>query len=182
MNWNSLEILYIDFAYEFSRKFYLIQRTDTSSSLVKSYIIELMFHCWDCLDWLDNCEYNKGLHNKAASRHCIQNGWGGGLKDWDVIQHFWYICYWLVILTLTCCKIHLFSLIYLFNSISTLYGLFNAKICTSLIITITIFGLVDLFNGISTPYGLFKAEIWFICKCLIIIITNYIFNVPLQFF
>ena len=32
-------------------------------------------------------------------------------------------------------------------------------------------GLIYLFNGISTPYGLFNAKIWFISKCLIIIIT-----------
>ena len=33
------------------------------------------------------------------------------------------------------------------------------------------FGLVYFFNGISTPYGLSNAEIWFIYKCLIVMIT-----------
>ena len=31
--------------------------------------------------------------------------------------------------------------------------------------------LVYLFNGISSPYGLFNAKIWFIIKCLLVIIT-----------
>ena len=37
--------------------------------------------------------------------------------------------------------------------------------------------MIYLFNGKSTPYGLLNAEIWFICKCLIVIITIFsIFN------
>ena len=32
--------------------------------------------------------------------------------------------------------------------------------------------LLYLFNGIPIPYGLFSAEILFICKCLIVIITQ----------
>ena len=36
------------------------------------------------------------------------------------------------------------------------------------------FGFVYLFNGISKPYGLYNDEILFICKCLIIIMTIYI--------
>ena len=56
------------------------------------------------------------------------------------------------------------GLVYLFNDISTSYGLFNAEIlfiskCLIVIVTIYILGLVYLFNGISTPYGLFNAEI-----------------------
>ena len=43
-------------------------------------------------------------------------------------------------------------------------------------------GLVCLSNRISTPYVLFNAKIGFICKCLIIITTIYIFNVPVQLF
>ena len=34
--------------------------------------------------------------------------------------------------------------------------------------------MVYLFNGISIPYGLFDAEIWFIHKCLIVIITIFL--------
>ena len=40
--------------------------------------------------------------------------------------------------------------------------------------------LLYLFNGIATCYGLFNAKIWFIFKWLIIIITTYIFSIPLQ--
>ena len=32
---------------------------------------------------------------------------------------------------------------------------------------------LDSFNGILTSFGLFSAEIWFICKCLIIILTTF---------
>ena len=39
-----------------------------------------------------------------------------------------------------------------------------------------------LFNGISTSERLFNAEIWLISKCLITVITIYIFNIPLQSF
>ena len=40
------------------------------------------------------------------------------------------------------------------------------------------FGLFYLFNAISTPNGLFTTNIWLIYKCLIIIITVYILNIP----
>ena len=61
-----------------------------------------------------------------------------------------------------------FNLVYLFNGISTPYGLFNTEIwliCKCFIIVISIH-LFDLLNGISTPYGLFNLEIWLICKGL----------------
>ena len=108
------------------------------------------------------------------------------------------------------CKIynHLhfsFDLIYLFECISTLYGIFNAKIWfiwKLLFVIITIYSFGFIFNGISSPYGIFNAkiwfiwellfviitiysfgfnaDIWFICKCLIVIITMYIFDVPFK--
>ena len=78
-------------------------------------------------------------------------------------------------------RVHICGLVYLFNGISTPYGLCDAEIwfickCSIIILTMHRLGLVYLFNGISTPYGLFNAEIWLICKCSIIIITIYIFD------
>ena len=49
----------------------------------------------------------------------------------------------------------MFDLVYLFNSISTLYGLFNAKFNSFGLVW---FDLIYLFNGISTPYGLIKSK------------------------
>ena len=81
-----------------------------------------------------------------------------------------------------------FSFLYLLDGISTLYGLFNAKIkfISKCLITIEESkrreinkggerkgqcGLIYLFKGISTPYGLFNAKIRLISKFLITIIT-----------
>ena len=65
----------------------------------------------------------------------------------------------------------------LFNGITTLNGLFNAKIWFIIMkVEREWFGLVwfGLFNGISTLYGLSNVEIWFICKYLIVIITIFL--------
>ena len=40
------------------------------------------------------------------------------------------------------------------------------------------FGLFDI---ISTPYGLFNTEIWFVCKCLIIITLYFQCSIPSYF-
>ena len=43
------------------------------------------------------------------------------------------------------------------------------------------FSLVYLFNGISTSSGLFNPKSWFICICLIRIITIYNLKIPQQY-
>ena len=39
-----------------------------------------------------------------------------------------------------------------------------------------------LFNGMLDPIGLFNVDLWLICKCLIIIITNYVLKFPSPLF
>ena len=51
------------------------------------------------------------------------------------------------------------DVIYLFDDISSSYGIFNTEICFNCFTYV-----IYLFDGISTPYGVFNTEISFLCK------------------